>query len=74
MEAYDSAKREIELKEINQFITRETIVVGDFNMIDPSDYEEDFKTKYINNPLYKKFKDSAAGIDVINNFKDKQSL
>ena len=70
LEAYDSKKRELELIEINKFITRETIVTGDFNMISKQDYGNEFKKDYIDHEQYKKFEIQSHGRDIIDSFAD----
>ena len=65
LEAYDTTKREIELKEIDKHISRTTIILGDFNMISETDYIPEVKNKWIDHSNYEKFKDTALGRNVI---------
>lgn len=70
LEAYNTEKRKIQLQELNEYITRETYILGDFNMINESIYPAKFKNDYIDNPVYERYKKIALGYDVITGFTD----
>ncbi len=70
LEAYETPKRVRQLQELNKYITRITIVLGDFNMINIDDYSEDFKRNYLEKDKYKRFKDAGLGYDTFQSFQD----
>lgn len=70
LEAYNTETRVKQLTELNKFITRPTIVLGDFNMICENDYVDPFKTEYLDTSEYKKYKEQAMGYKTLENFTD----
>jgi len=70
LEAYNTDKRILQLKELNEYITRETYILGDFNMINEAIYPKKFRDEYIDKPEYDRYKNVALGYDTITRFTD----
>ena len=65
LEAYVTSKREKEIDEINDNISRSTIILGDFNMITESDYSSDIKARWIDHAKYTNYKNISLGRNFI---------
>lgn len=70
LEAYNTDKRILQLKELDEYITRETYILGDFNMINEAIYPQSFKINYLDNASYERHKKISIGYDTITGFTD----